>query len=42
MNGHFFTHFIDEDPSVKRNLGVDEKSQISQSNALFGKQGVAA
>lgn len=23
-NGDFFTHFIDEDPGVKRNLGVDE------------------
>ncbi len=32
-NGHFFTHFIDEDSGVHRNLGVDEKSQIAQSNA---------
>ncbi|MDQ3847102.1 MAG: hypothetical protein M3342_24265 [Bacteroidota bacterium] len=32
-NGRFFTHFIEEDPTVKRNLGVDEKSQIAQSNA---------
>lgn len=32
-NGHFYTHFIDEDSSVHRNLGVDEKSQIAQSNA---------
>ena len=32
-NGKFFTHFIDEDSTVKRNLGVDEKSQIAQSNA---------
>jgi hypothetical protein len=32
-NGKFYTHFIDEDPTVKRNLGVDEKSQIAQSNA---------
>lgn len=32
-NGKFFTHFIDEDSSVHRNLGVDEKSQIAQSNA---------
>lgn len=31
-NGKFFTHFIDEDSSVHRNLGVDEKSQIAQSN----------
>jgi len=26
-NGRFFTHFIDEDPTVKRNLGVDEKTR---------------
>ncbi|MEP6947899.1 MAG: hypothetical protein ABI863_01430 [Ginsengibacter sp.] len=32
-NGNFFTHFIDEDPTVHRNLGVDEKTQIAQSNA---------
>ena len=32
-NGKFFTHFIDEDSTVKRKLGVDEKSQIAQSNA---------
>ena len=31
-NGKFYTHFIDEDPTVKRNLGVDERSQIAQSN----------
>lgn len=32
-NGKFFTHFIDEDSTIHRNLGVDEKSQIAQSNA---------
>jgi hypothetical protein len=32
-NGNFFTHFIDEDSSVHRHLGVDEKSQLAQSNA---------
>ena len=32
-NGTFFTHFIDEDSTVVRKLGVDEKSQIAQSNA---------
>jgi len=32
-NGKFFTHFIDEDSTVHRNLGVDEKTQIAQSNA---------
>lgn len=31
-NGKYFTHFIDEDPTVKRSLGVDEKSQIAQAN----------
>lgn len=32
-NGQFFTHMVPEDPSVKRDLGVDEKSQVSLSNA---------
>lgn len=32
-NGRFYTHFIEEDTTVKRNLGVDEKSQLAQSNA---------
>lgn len=32
-NGKFFTHFIDEDSTVVRKLGVDERSQIAQSNA---------
>ena len=32
-NGKFFTHFIDEDSTVHRNLGVNEKSQVAQSNA---------
>ena len=39
-NGRFFTHFIDEDPSVKRNLGVDEKSQISQGNMYSLNRGL--
>jgi hypothetical protein len=39
-NGRFFTHFIDEDPTVKRDLGVDEKSQISQGNAYSLNRGV--
>ena len=33
-NGRFFTHFIDDDPSVKRDLGVDEKSQIAQGTCI--------
>lgn len=31
-NGHFFTHFVEEDDSVVRDFGVDERSQISLSN----------
>jgi hypothetical protein len=32
-NGRFFQHRVEEDPSVKRDLGVDEKTQIAMSNA---------
>ncbi len=32
-NGKYFTHFIEEDSTVVRHLGVDEKSQIAQGNA---------
>jgi hypothetical protein len=32
-NGRFFTHHVPEDPNVKRDLGVDESTQISLSNA---------
>jgi hypothetical protein len=39
-NGKFFTHFIDEDPSVKRDLGVDEKSQIAQGNMYSLNRGL--
>jgi|GEM_PF-227903 len=39
-NGKFFTHFIDEDPDVKRNLGVDEKSQIAQGNMYSLNRGL--
>ncbi len=39
-NGRFFTHFIDEDPGVKRDLGVDERSQIAQGNAYALNRGV--
>ena len=31
-NGKFYRHFIDEDSTVIRKLGVDEKIQIAQSN----------
>ena len=39
-NGRFFTHFIDEDPTVKRDLGVDERSQIAQGNAYALNRGI--
>ena len=32
-NGRFYTHHVPEDPGIVRNLGVDEKEQISLSNA---------
>jgi len=32
-NGKFYTHHVPEDPEISRNLGVDEKSQVSLSNA---------
>jgi hypothetical protein len=39
-NGNFFTHFIDEDPTVKRKLGVDEKTQIAQGNMYSINRGL--
>jgi hypothetical protein len=39
-NGKFYTHFIDEDPTVRRKLGVDEKSQLAQSNAYSLNRGL--
>jgi hypothetical protein len=32
-NGEFFTHHVPEHPDRKRDLGVDEKTQVSLSNA---------
>ena len=40
-NGKFFTHFIDEDETVKRNLGVDLKSQIAQGNCYSLNRGLS-
>jgi len=40
-NGRFYTHFIDEDPTVKRDLGVDEKTQVAQGNAYALNRGVS-
>ena len=39
-NGKYFTHFIDEDPNVMRNLGVDEKTQIAQGNMYSLNRGL--
>lgn len=39
-NGKFYTHFIDEDSTVKRKLGVDEKTQLAQSNAYSINRGI--
>ncbi|MGA2017242.1 MAG: hypothetical protein ABSH26_09805 [Opitutaceae bacterium] len=39
-NGRFFTHFVDEDPTVKRDLGVDERSQVAQGNAYSLNRGI--
>lgn len=39
-NGNFYTHFIEEDSTVKRDLGVDEKSQLAQSNAYSLNRGI--
>lgn len=32
-NGRFFTHHVEEDPAIHRELGVDESTQIAMSNA---------
>lgn len=39
-NGKFYTHHVPEDPSVKRDLGVDEKTQVSLSNAYSLNRGI--
>lgn len=39
-NGRFFTHRIEEDTTLHRNLGVDEKSQIGHSNAYSINRGL--
>lgn len=39
-NGKYFTHFIDEDSAVLRQLGVDEKSQIAQGNMYSLNRGL--
>jgi hypothetical protein len=39
-NGKYFTHFIDEDSTVHRHLGVDERSQIAQANMYSLNRGL--
>jgi len=39
-NGRFYTHHVPEDPSVKRDLGVDLDSQVSLSNAYALNRGL--
>ncbi|MBI5724720.1 MAG: hypothetical protein HZA50_12225 [Planctomycetes bacterium] len=39
-NGKFYTHQVPEDPNIKRDLGVDEKSQVSLSNAYSVNRGL--
>ena len=39
-NGRFFTHHVPEDPTIVRDLGVDEKSQVSLSNAYSLNRGL--
>jgi len=41
-NGKYFTHFIDEDSTVVRHLGVDEKTQIAQGNAYSLNRDISA
>ncbi|MEP6728884.1 MAG: hypothetical protein ABJC98_23870, partial [Bacteroidota bacterium] len=41
-NGKYFTHFIDEDSTIVRHLGVDEKSQIAQGNMYSLNRGLPA
>jgi hypothetical protein len=39
-NGRFFRHFREEDESVKRELGVDEASQLAQGNMYSLNRGI--
>lgn len=39
-NGRFFTHRVEEDDSVVRDLGVDEKTQVAMSNAYALNRGI--
>lgn len=39
-NGRFYTHHVPEERSVERDLGVDEKRQVSLSNAYSLNRGI--
>jgi len=39
-NGEFFRHRVEEDPAVTHDLGVDEASQVSLSNAYSLNRGI--
>ena len=40
-NGRYYTHHVPEDPAVRRDLGVDEASQVSLSNAYSLNRGLS-
>ena len=40
-NGRFFTHHVEEDPSIQRDLGVDESTQVAMSNAYAINRGIS-
>ncbi len=39
-NGEFYTHHVSEDPSFKRDMGVDESKQVSLSNSYALSRGI--
>ncbi|MDX2019417.1 MAG: hypothetical protein SF187_04195 [Deltaproteobacteria bacterium] len=40
-NGRFFRHFVDEDSSVHRDLGVNMDEQVAQANAYSLNRGIS-
>lgn len=40
-NGRFYRHHVEEDPSVRRDLGADEDTQMAMSNAYALNRGVS-
>jgi hypothetical protein len=41
-NGEFYRHHVPEDPSYRRDLGVDESRQVSLSNAYSLNRGISS